>query len=104
MYAIVRTGGKQYRIQPGDVLNVELLSADESGTVELDQVLMVGDGDKVTVGAPLVAGAKVTAEVLGEARGEKIRVFRYKPKVRYRRATGHRQTYTRIRINEIVGA
>lgn len=104
MYAIVQTGGKQYRIQPGDVLEVERLSADEGSTVELDQVLMVGDGDNVQVGAPLVTGAKVVAEVLGEEKGEKILVFRYKRKVRYRRHTGHRQTYTRIRINEIVGA
>ena len=104
MYAIVQTGGKQYRIQPGDVLNVELLSADEGATIELDKVLMVGDGENIQIGAPLLSGAKVTAEVLGEARGEKLRVFRYKSKVRYRRTTGHRQKYTRIRINEIVGA
>lgn len=104
MYAIVQTGGKQYRVQPGDVLDVELLVADAGSTVELGNVLMVGDGDKVTVGTPLVDGAKVTAEVVGEKKGEKLRIFRYKRKVRYRRLTGHRQTYTRVKINEIVGA
>jgi large subunit ribosomal protein L21 len=104
MYAIVQSGGKQYRVQPGDELDLDLMAADEGSTVELDRVLMVSDGDKVQIGAPLVSGAKVVAEVIGEHKGKKIEVFRYKPKVRYRRHTGHRQPYTRVKINEIVGA
>jgi large subunit ribosomal protein L21 len=104
MYAIVQSGGKQYRVQPGDELDLDLMAVEEGSTVELDRVLMVSDGDSVQIGTPLVSGAKVVAEVIGEHKGEKIKVFRYKPKVRYRRLTGHRQSYTRVKINEIVGA
>ena len=104
MYAIVQSGGKQYRVQPGDELDLDLMAVEEGSTVELDRVLMVSDGDNVQIGAPLVSGAKVVAEVIGEQKGEKIKVFRYKPKVRCRRLTGHRQPYTRVKINEIVGA
>jgi large subunit ribosomal protein L21 len=104
MYAIVQTGGKQYRVAPGDEVQIERLGAEVGSSVELDRVLMIADGENVQVGSPVLAGAKVTAEVLGEERGDKIQVFRYKPKVRYRRLTGHRQTFTRVRISEIVGA
>jgi large subunit ribosomal protein L21 len=104
MYAIVQSGGKQYRVQPGDELDLDLMAVEDGSTVELDRVLMVSDGDNVQIGAPLVSGAKVVAEVIGEHKGEKIKVFRYKSKVRYRRLTGHRQPYTRVKINEIVGA
>ncbi|MFN0071007.1 MAG: 50S ribosomal protein L21 [Chloroflexota bacterium] len=104
MYAIVQAGGKQYRVQPGDELDLDLMAADAGSTIELDRVLMVSDGDNVQIGAPLVSGAKVVAEVIGMHQGDKIKVFRYKPKVRYRRLTGHRQRYTRVKINEIVGA
>ena len=104
MYAIVQTGGKQYRVKPGDEVQIERLGVETGSSVELDRVLMISDGDSVQIGSPLVAGAKVTAEVLSEDKGEKMQVFRYKPKVRYRRLTGHRQKYTRVRINEILEA
>ncbi|MFN8524734.1 MAG: 50S ribosomal protein L21 [Chloroflexota bacterium] len=103
MYAVVETGGKQYRVSAGDVIDVELLSHDPGATVELGQVLMVApDGAPPTFGRPVVAGAKVMAEVVDQIKGDKVIVFKYKPKVRYRRKTGHRQNYTRLRVTEIV--
>lgn len=80
---------------------MERLPVDQGGQVELDRVLLVADGDKVRVGTPLIEGAKVVAEALGEEKGEKVIVFKYKPKVRYRRKTGHRQRYTKLAIKEI---
>ena len=102
IYAIIRTGGKQYKVAPGDTVDVERLSAEEGSTVELDDVLLVADEKGTKVGEPTVAGAKVIAEVLGENRDRKIIVFKYKPKVRYRRKKGHRQVHTRLAIKEIV--
>jgi large subunit ribosomal protein L21 len=101
MYAVVKTGGKQYRVQPGDTLDVELLEASAGDSIELGQVLMVGDGDNTVVGRPTVAGARVLAEVVDQIKGDKIIVFKYKPKVRYRRKTGHRQRLTRVRVTDI---
>ena len=101
MYAVVETGGKQYKVQVGETLDVEKLPAEVGQKVELDRVLMIGDGAPM-VGNPVVPGAKVIATVLGEPRGPKVMVFKYKPKVRYRRALGHRQDYSRLRIDEIV--
>jgi large subunit ribosomal protein L21 len=101
MYAIVETGGKQYRVRPGDTIAVERLPGVPGETLDLDRVLLVG-GDGTRVGAPGVAGAVVRAEVVEHARGEKIIVFRYKSKVRYRRKTGHRQALTRLRITDIL--
>ena len=103
MYAILETGGKQYKVRPGDTLQVEKLPAESGETVELDRVLMLADGDTVKVGTPLVDGARVMAEVVDQSRGPKIIVFKYKAKVRYRRKTGHRQSLTTLRIKEIVG-
>src|SRR5438105_13459710 len=103
MYAIVETGGKQYRVKPGDTVAVERLSAEPGETLDLEPVLLVaGSGDEARVGSPGVAGAVVRAEVVEHARGEKIVVFRYKSKVRYRRKTGHRQALTRLRISDIM--
>ena len=102
IYAIVETGGKQYRVTQGQVLDVDKLEVAEGATVELDRVLVVGEGDKVSVGTPTVEGARIVATSRGDGRGEKIIVFKYKPKVRYRRKTGHRQAYTRLAIDEIV--
>ena len=100
-YAIVHTGGKQYRVKAGDVIRVETIPGDEGDFVELENVRMLSmDGD-VTVGAPSVTGAKVTAQIVGAGRGEKITVFRYKAKTRYRRKNGHRQPYTDLRITGI---
>jgi large subunit ribosomal protein L21 len=102
IYAIVETGGRQYRVTRGQVLDVDKLDVTEGDTVELDRVLLVGEGDKVAVGTPTVEGAKVVATSKGDGRAKKIIVFKYKPKVRYRRKTGHRQAYTRLSIDEIV--
>ena len=102
MYAIVATGGRQYRVEPGRRLEVEKLPAERGSQIELSEVLLVGDGELVTVGQPTVPGARVVAEVLGEAKGKKIVVFKYKAKVRYRRKTGHRQRYSRIVVRNIV--
>ncbi|MCH7624787.1 MAG: 50S ribosomal protein L21 [Chloroflexi bacterium] len=100
-YAIVNTGGKQYRVQPGDTIRVENLSGDEGDLVELEDVRMVSDEGEVTLGSPTVAGAKVTAEILGRGKAKKIIVFKYKAKTRYRRKNGHRQQYTELRITDI---
>ena len=104
MYAILETGGKQYKVRPGDTLQVEKLPVEPGDTIELDRVLMVADDDSVAIGAPVVEGAKVVAEVVDQRRGPKIIVFKYKAKVRYRRKTGHRQSLTTLRIKEIQGA
>ncbi len=103
MFAIVETGGKQYRVQPGDTIAVERLDGEPGSTMDLGRVLLVGgDGGAMQVGAPNVAGALVRAEVVEHGRADKIVVFRFKSKVRYRRKTGHRQSVTRLRITDIV--
>jgi large subunit ribosomal protein L21 len=101
VYAIMETGGKQYKVSVGQTLDVELLHKRAGEQVEFDQVLMVVDGDEVSVGTPVVEGAKVTATVKDEIKGEKVRIFKYTGK-RYRRRLGHRQQYTRLHIDEIV--
>ncbi len=103
MYAIVETGGKQYRVKPGDTVAVERLTGEPGESLDLGRVLLVaGNGDEARVGSPGVEGAIVRAEVVEHIRGEKIIVFRYKSKVRYRRKTGHRQSLTRLRITDIL--
>ncbi len=102
MYAIIRDRGMQYRVEEGQVVELALMNADVGSQVELGEVLMIGGGDKVTVGSPLVSGAKVLAKVVGNSKGEKIIVFKYKNKKRYRRRTGHRQQYTKVSISQIV--
>ncbi len=103
MYAIIRDRGMQYRVEQGQVLTLDLIENAEAGSqIELNEVLLVGSDDTTQVGAPLVAGALVRAEILGERKGDKIVVFRYRNKKRFRRRTGHRQRYTQVRINEIV--
>jgi large subunit ribosomal protein L21 len=102
MYAVIRTGGKQYTVRPGEKLDVEKLDGDVGSNIELTDVLMVADGDAVTVGTPSVAGAKVVAEVVEQGKRKKIVVFKYKPKIRYRKRTGHRQQFTRLSVKEIV--
>jgi large subunit ribosomal protein L21 len=101
IYAIIETGGKQYKVAPGQVIDVERLDIAEGSTVELDRVLFLADGDEVMVGTPTVDGAKVIATSRGEGKGKKIIVLKYKPKVRYRKKTGHRQFYTRLAIDRI---
>ncbi len=96
MYAVVVTGGKQYKVAEGDVLYVEKLTADVDSTVELDNVLLVGkDNGETVVGKPMVEGAKVTAKVLAQGKAKKVVVFKYKPKKDYRKKQGHRQPYTK---------
>lgn len=102
IYAIIETGGKQYKVNPGQTIDVERLSVAEGGTVELDRVLLIADGERLVVGTPTVDGAKVVATAKGEGKGKKVIVFRYKSKVRYRKKTGHRQLYTRLVIDKIV--
>jgi len=101
VYAIVRDRGIQYRVEEGQILDVAQLNLDPGVEVIFGEVLMVG-GDDPKIGAPMVPGARVRAEVVGEARGEKIIVFKYRNKKRYRRRTGHRQDYTRVAIREIL--
>ena len=101
MHAVIRTGGKQYRVAEGDVLRVEKLEAESGSKVELDEVLMVADGDEVRIGSPLVEGGKVTAEVQGHGRGDKIDVIKFKRRKKYRRKYGHRQDYTELKVTGI---
>lgn len=103
MYAIIRDRGMQYRVEKGQVLTIDLIEEAESGsTIELGEVLLVGDGNGTRVGSPVLSGVKVQAEVIGEKKGDKIVIFRYRNKKRYRRRTGHRQRYTQIRISDII--
>jgi large subunit ribosomal protein L21 len=101
IYAVVETGGKQYRVSPGQVIEVERLAVEPGAKVELDRVLLVASDEKVLVGNPHVKGAKVLAEAVDEVRGDKVIVFHFKPKVRIRRKRGHRQYHTRLAIKEI---
>jgi len=102
IYAIIETGGKQYKVTPGQTIDVERLDVAVGDTVELERVLFIANGDRVTVGNPTIDGAKVIATSQGEGKGKKIIVFKYKPKVRYRRKMGHRQLYTSLTIDKIV--
>ncbi len=101
MYALVRTGGKQYRVSKDDTILVERISADEGAQVILDDVVMLGDGDKVTIGTPRVEGAAVSATVMRQTRGPKIIIFRRKRRKNHRRTQGHRQDLTLLKINAI---
>ncbi|HEX7000870.1 MAG TPA: 50S ribosomal protein L21 [Trueperaceae bacterium] len=101
MFAIVESGGKQYRVAEGDVLRLEKLDADAGSQVELP-VLLLGS-DEVKVGSPIVDGAKVTAEVIGHGRGDKVHVYKFKAKTNYRRHIGHRQDYTEVKITKVEG-
>lgn len=101
MYAVIKTGGKQYRVNEGESLKIEKLESAEGADVEFDQVLMVGDGDQVKVGTPIVAGGKVTATVEQHGRGDKVRIFKMRRRKNSRRQMGHRQWYTQVRITGI---
>ena len=101
MYALVRTGGKQYRVAKDDTILVERIAADEGAEVILDDVVMLGDGDKVTIGTPRVEGAAVSATVVSQTRGPKIIIFRRKRRKNHRRTQGHRQNLTLLKINAI---
>ena len=101
MYAVIKTGGKQYRVSEGETLHVEKLAGKAGDEIAFDEVLLVGSGEDVKVGRPHVAGAKVKAEIVGHGRGKKIIVFKMKRRKNYRRKQGHRQPYTRIKITGI---
>ncbi|HEX7195574.1 MAG TPA: 50S ribosomal protein L21 [Candidatus Limnocylindria bacterium] len=101
MYAVMTTGGKQYRVEAGSELVIERLAADAGASVTFDRVLLVGDGDAVTIGTPTVEGASVSGTILGEELGPKLIIFKFKQKATYRRTRGHRQHLVRVRIDEI---
>jgi len=102
MYAIIETGGKQYKVFPGQTVDVERLDAAEGSTVELDKVLLIADGENVKTGTPVLQGAKIIATSKGEFKGKKILVFKFKSKTRYHKKRGHRQLYTRLLVDKIV--
>ena len=101
MYAVFKTGGKQYRASTGDVIKIEKIEAENGATVELDQVLMVGEGEDIKIGTPFLEGGKVTATVVDQGRGDKITVIKFKRRKNYRRKMGHRQYFTQIEITGI---
>ena len=103
MYAVIRTGGKQYRVQEGDILYLEKLPAKEDDVVVFEDVLAVGDDGKVTMGTPIVSGAKVTGQVIKNGKGKKLNIITYKPKKGSVRRIGHRQPYTKVEITAIAG-
>ena len=103
MYAVVKTGGKQYRITPGEKVKVEQIAADVGSEVVLDQVLMVGEGDSVRLGQPTLAGATVKATVVSQGRGDKVEIFKMRRRKHYQKHQGHRQGYTELKIDSITG-
>ena len=103
MYAVIESGGKQHRVEPGEVLKLEKMAVSEGGTIDFDNVMMIGEGSEVKIGAPFVEGGKVTAEVVSHGRGDKITIIKMKRRKHYRRQAGHRQAYTEVKIKEISG-
>ena len=101
MYAVIATGGKQYKVTKGEVLRVEKLDGEEGSTVKLDQVLMVADGDKVSVGTPILDKASVTAKIKEQGRGDKVEIIKFRRRKHSRKQMGHRQSYTEIEVTEI---
>jgi large subunit ribosomal protein L21 len=101
MYAVIKTGGKQYKVSEGQTLKIEKLAAEEGAKVDLDQVLMVGDGDNVTVGAPYIEGGKVTATIKSHGKGDKVEIVKFRRRKHHRKHQGHRQEFTEIEINSI---
>jgi large subunit ribosomal protein L21 len=102
MYAVIKTGGKQYRVESGAQVRVESIALDVGAAVSFDEVLLVGSGDTIKVGAPLVSGAKVKATVVSHGRGEKVKIFKLRRRKHYQKSQGHRQNYTEVRIDDIV--
>ncbi len=101
MYAVIKTGGKQYRVSAGETLKIESVAGDVGSAVVLDKVLMVGEGDKVTIGKPLLSGASVKATIVSHGRADKVKIFKMKRRKHYQKHQGHRQNYTEIRIDGI---
>ncbi len=104
MYAVIKTGGKQYRVASGAELKVESLVGEVGSTISFDEVLMVGEGEAIQIGAPFVTGASVKAEVIKHGRGDKIRIIKHRRRKHYHKEQGHRQNFTAVKITEIVGA
>ena len=103
MYAVIRSGGKQHRVEPGEVLRLEKLDASEGETVNFDKVMMIGEGENIQIGTPFVDGGAVTAEVVSHGRGDKITIIKMRRRKHYRRQAGHRQYFTEVKIKEISG-
>ena len=103
MYAVIKTGGKQYRVAEGDVLKVEKLTTIAGENVEINDVLLIANGEELTVGAPMIEGAKVTAEVVAHGRGPKIKIIKFKRRKHHRKQMGHRQWFTELKITSIAG-
>ena len=103
MYAVIKSGGKQHRVEPGEVLRLEKLDAGEGETVNFDQVMMCGEGENIQIGTPFVDGVAVTAEVVSHGRGDKITIIKMRRRKHYRRQAGHRQYFTEVKIREISG-
>ena len=101
MYAVIKTGGKQYRVSPGETLKIETIPGDVGSGIELDKVLMVADGDKLSVGKPLLSGATVKATIVAHGRADKVRIFKMRRRKHYQKNQGHRQNYTEIRIDSV---
>jgi large subunit ribosomal protein L21 len=103
MYAVIETGGKQYRVQPGQTVVVETLPGDTGDVVEFGRVLLISDDESVAVGRPAIDGAVVTGEIVGQVQGEKLVVYKFKRRKNYRKRNGHRQPYTAVRIQKVTG-
>jgi large subunit ribosomal protein L21 len=103
MYAVIKTGGKQYRVSEGETLRIETLDANEGDSVDFDQVLMVGEGEDVRIGAPLLEGGKVTATVKSHGRGKKVEIIKFRRRKHHMKRMGHRQNYTEVEITGITG-
>ncbi|MGH8460783.1 MAG: 50S ribosomal protein L21 [Stenotrophobium sp.] len=104
MYAVIKTGGKQYKVATGEQLKIESLNVEAGAQVSFDEVLMIADGDAIKIGAPLIAGGKVNAEVVANGRGDKIRIIKHRRRKHYHKEQGHRQNFTEVKITEIIGA
>jgi large subunit ribosomal protein L21 len=101
MYAVIKTGGKQYKVEKGSTLRVEKLDGDAGAKLTFEEVLLVADGENVQIGAPMLSGAKVSAEIVAQEKGEKLIVFKFRRRKAYRRKNGHRQQYTAIKVTDI---
>ena len=104
MYAVIKSGGKQHRVEIGETLDLEKLNAEAGETVNFEEVLMIGEGSDLQIGAPFLEGSKVTAEVVEQGRADKVTIIKFHRRKHYRRQAGHRQSYTRVKITEISGA
>lgn len=103
MYAVIETGGKQYRVQPGDTVVVETLPGESGDAVEFSRVLLISDDESVAVGRPVIEGARVTGQIVDQVLGEKLTVYKFKRRKNYRKRNGHRQQYTAVKIESVVG-